>query len=381
MDDRSYPDIHFLETDTETIESNMIALYEFFMRQKGRKDYKMHPASPERLFLSWCAAIIIQQRILIEETAKKNVPRYATGKYLDNLAELFKDLKRLPAKPAVVTFRCHLSKAQLQSVIVPAKTRISFNSDIMFETVEELEIPAGNLYGDVNGQCQVAGIIGNDLAIGQINEIVDVYDYYQRVENITKSSGGAEQEADKEYYERMRESMESFSTAGPINSYIYHTKSVTAAVMDVAATTPEPGMVDVRVLLQGGEQPTEAILQEIYDKLNADEIRPLTDMVIVSAPEEDLFEIDVTFWIEKNTQASSSVIEDSVRAAVEEYILWQTGKMGRDINPSYLIKKMMEAGVKRVEVRKPEFQVVEETHVARLKRDTMQLWNGGIEFG
>ena len=160
MDDRSYPDIHFLETDTETIESNMIALYEFFMRQKGRKDYKMHPASPERLFLSWCAAIIIQQRILIEETAKKNVPRYATGKYLDNLAELFKDLKRLPAKPAVVTFRCHLSKAQLQSVIVPAKTRISFNSDIMFETVEELEIPAGNLYGDVNGQCQVAGIIG-----------------------------------------------------------------------------------------------------------------------------------------------------------------------------------------------------------------------------
>jgi len=381
MDDRGYPDIQFLETDTETIESNMIALYELFMREKGRKDYKMHPASPERLFLSWCAAIIIQQRILIDETAKKNVPRYATGKYLDSLAELFKDIKRLPAKPAVATFRCYLSKIQPQSVIVPAKTRISFNSDIMFETMEELEIPAGNLYGDVNGQCQMVGTVGNDLAIGQINEIVDVYDYYQKVENITKSSGGAEQEADKEYYERMRESMESFSTAGSANSYIYYAKSVTAAVADVAATTPEPGVVDVRVLLQGGEQPTEALLKEIYEKLNADDVRPLTDTVIVSAPEEDPFEIDLTFWIEKNTQASSNIIDRATRAAVDEYISWQTGKMGRDINPSYLVQKIMEAGVKCVDVRKPEFRVVEETHVARIVRETMQVLNGGVEVG
>ncbi len=378
MKNREYPDIQFLETDTETIESNMIALYELFMRESGRKDYKMYPASPERLFLSWCAAVIVQQRILIDETAKKNVPRYATGEYLDSLAELFKDIERLPAKPAVAIFRCYISKAQKQSVIVPAGTRISFD-EIVFETTQELEIPAGSMYGDVNGQCQSAGIVGNDLAAGQVKEIVDVYDCYMKVENITKTSGGADQEADKEYYERMRESMESFSTAGPVNSYIYHAKSVTAAVVDVVATSPEPGVVDVRVLLQGGEQPTEAMLQKIYEKLNADDVRPLTDTVIVSAPVEDPFEIDVTFWIQRNTQASSSIIEKDTRTAIEEYISWQTGKMGRDINPSYLVRRMMEAGVKRVEVRKPEFQIVKETHVAKVNRDTMQILNGGVE--
>lgn len=380
MKNREYPDIQFLETDTETIESNMIALYELFMRESGRKDYKMQPASPERLFLSWCAAIVVQQRVLIDEVAKKNVPRYATGEYLDSLAELFKDIERLPAKPAVTVFRCYISEAQKQSVIIPAGTRISFD-ELVFETTEELEIPAGSTYGDVGGVCQSAGTVGNELAAGQVKEIVDVYDYYLKVENITKTSGGAGQEEDKEYYERMRESMESFSTAGPANSYIYHAKSVTAAVVDVAATTPEPGVVDVRVLLQGGEQPTEAVLQEIYEKLSADDVRPLTDTVIVSAPEEDPFEIDLTFWIEKNTQASSSIIERETRAAVEEYITWQTGKMGRDINPSYLVQKIMEAGVKRVEVRKPEYRVVEETHVARIVRDTMQVLNGGVEVG
>lgn len=380
MDKREYPEIQFLETDTETIESNMIALYELFMREYGRKNYKMYPASPERLFLSWCAAIIVQQRILIDETAKKNVPRYATGEYLDSLAELFKDIERLPAKPAVTIFRCYLSEAQNQSVIVPAGTRISFD-EIVFETMNELEIPAGSTYGDISGKCQSVGTVGNDLAPGQIKEIMDVYDYYLKVENITKTSGGTEQEADKEYYERMRESMESFSTAGPVNSYIYHAKSVTAAVVDVTATTPEPGVVDVRVLLQGGEQPTEAILQAIYEKLNADDVRPLTDTVIVSAPEEDPFELDVTFWIERNTQASSSMIEVATRQEVENYILWQTGKMGRDINPSYLVHKLMETGVKRVEVRKPEFKIVEKTHVARIIWDTMQVLNGGVEAG
>ena len=64
---------------------------------------------------------------------------------------------------------------------------------------------------------------------------------------------------------------------------------------------------------------------------------------------------------------------------MEEYIKWQTGKMGRDINPSYLTQLIMAAGVKRVEVRKPIFQVVEETHVARIVRDTMQVLNGGVE--
>lgn len=377
--EREYPDIEFLETDTETIESNMIALYEEFVKQSGRRDYKVYPASPERLFIAWCAAIIVQQRVLINETAKKNVPRYAKGEYLDSLAELFMDIERLPATPAVAKFRCYISAAQNQSVIVPQGTRITFDGEITFETTEELEIKAGETYGEVNGKCKTAGIVGNDLAPGQVKEIVDVYDYYLKVENVTKTEGGAGEEDDASYYERMRESMESFSTAGPINGYIYHTKSVSTAIADVAATSPEAGVVDIRVLLQDGEQPTQAVLEEIEAALNASDVRPLTDIVTVSMPEEVPFEIDMTYYINRNSQASTSIIDRDARAAVEEYIKWQTGKMGRDINPSYLTQLIMAAGVKRVEVRKPIFQVVEETHVARIVRDKMQVLNGGVE--
>ena len=53
--------------------------------------------------------------------------------------------------------------------------------------------------------------------------------------------------------------------------------------------------------------------------------------------------------------------------------------MGRDINPSYMIKLIMAAGVKRVDVRKPVFRVVEGTHVARINRESIIVLNGGVE--
>lgn len=378
MSDRKYPDIDFVETDTETIESSLIALYENLVQQEpGRERYKVYPASPERLFISWIAAVIVQQRVLINETAKKNVPRYADGEYLDSLAELFKDLERLPASPASAMFRFYISEPQEQSIIIPKGTRISFDGAILFATTENLEIKAGSTYGDVEGECTTAGTVGNNLATGQVKEIVDLYDYYQKAENITATSGGAEEEDDANYYERMRESMESFSTAGPINGYIYFTKSVSAAVADVAVTSPEACVVDVRVLLQDGQQATEAVLKEIEDALNASDIRPLTDKVTVSVPETVPFDVDVTFFISQPNAASATIIETAARQAVKDYISWQTSKMGRDINPSYLTAKLMEAGVKRVEVRKPVYTAVDEIMVAKL--NTENVLNGGIE--
>ena len=86
---RSYPDISFVETDTETIVNALIQSYEKFT---GRT---LYPADPARLFILWVADIIVQERVNIDFSAKQNVPRYAEGEYLDSLAELFKDTYRL----------------------------------------------------------------------------------------------------------------------------------------------------------------------------------------------------------------------------------------------------------------------------------------------
>ena len=381
MSDITYPDVEFVETDTETIISNMIALYEELVKASGREDYKVRPGSPERIFISWMAAVVVQQRVLINDTAKMNVPRYAAKSenedYLDSLAEIFKDTQRLPASPASAIFRFYISEAQPQATIIPAGTRISFDGVIIFATSEVLEIPAGSTYGDVEGVCTQPGTVGNGLVAGQVKEVVDLFDHYQKAENITTTSGGAEKEDNASYYERMRDSMESFSTAGPINGYIYWTKTVSAAVADVAVTSPDACIVDVRVLLQDGQEATEAVLQEIEDALNASDIRPLTDVVTVSTPDTVDFSVDVTFYIGQPNANSAAAIEAAVRQAVEDYISWQTSKRGRDINPSYLTQMMMEAGAKRVVVRQPTFTTVADIAVGKLTAKT--VLNGGIE--
>ena len=381
MSDIKYPDIEFLETDTETVISNMIALYEEMQRAEGRDNEKVRPGSPERLFISWAAAIIVQQRTLINETAKMNVPRYAAKseneEYLDSLAEIFKDTQRLPASPASATFRFYISEPQQQSTIIPAGTRISFDGVIIFATSEVLEIRAGETSGEVEAVCTQPGTVGNGLVAGQVKEVVDLFDHYQKAENITTTSGGAEKEDNESYYERMRGSMESFSTAGPINGYIYWTKTVSPAVLDVAVTSPEACYVDVRVILRDGQEATEAVLKEIEEALNASDIRPLTDIVTVSAPETVDFSVDATFWIAQPNRESAAAIEREVRAAVDSFIIWQTSKMGRDINPSYLTKLMMDAGAKRVEVRQPTFQSVADIAVGKLK--SKSVLNGGLE--
>lgn len=381
MSDIKYPDIEFVETDTETIISSLIALYEELQRAAGRENYQVRPGSPERLFISWLAAVIIQQRVLINETAKMNVPRYAAKSenedYLDSLAEIFKDTPRLPASPASATFRFYISEPQQQSTIIPAGTRISFDGVIIFATSEVLEIKAGETSGEVEAVCTQPGTVGNGLAPGQVKEMVDLFDHYQKAENITTTSGGAEKEDNESYYERMRESMESFSTAGPINGYIYWTKTVSPAVLDVAVTSPEACIVDVRVILRDGQEATPAVLKEIEEALNAADIRPLTDVVTVNAPETVDFSVDTTFYIAQPNKESAAAIERAVRAAVDEYIEWQTTKMGRDINPSQLTRMMMEAGAKRVEVRQPVFATVPEIAVGRLK--SKNILNGGLE--
>ena len=368
---REYPDIHFVDTDTNTVVNALIQSYEAFT---GRT---LYPADPARLFILWVADIIIQERVNIDFSARQNVPRYAEGEYLDSLAELFKDAYRLEPEKAKTTLRFTLSIPLEVATIVPVGTRVTVDGEIIFQTTQALTIPAGDLFGDVEAECQTAGEIGNGFVPGQITKLVDIFPYFERVENITESAGGADRESDAAFYERIRESMETFSTAGPVGGYEYYAKTASALIVDVKATSPVPGEVDVRVLLANGELPGEEMLNAVFEILNADKVRPLTDHVTVAAPETVPYNIDVTFYTQEGGPLGADTVEKNVAKAVAEYKRWQAAKMGRDVNPSYLHYLLMQTGAKRVEVRSPLFAAVADNAVAVIG-DTAVL-NGGAE--
>lgn len=223
----------FVSTDTEKLEALMISAYEKITKTS------VTPASPEKLFIRWVAGIILQERALNNYTGNQNIPSRAEGANLDALGELFYASERPAAQAAVCTMRFSISAAQATAILIPAGTRVTDASSTLFwETTEDVYVPIGDTYVDTSVRCQTAGVSGNGYAEGQINTIVDVYDYYSSCSNLTASDGGADEASDEEYYALLLASMYAYSTAGPTGAYVYHAKAVSTEIADVKAVRP-----------------------------------------------------------------------------------------------------------------------------------------------
>ncbi len=368
----------FIPTDTGEVTALLTALYEQITKSA------VHPASPERLFIQYMANIIIQERVLSNYAANQNVPSRAAGENLDALAELTHIQGRPEAKPAVCKVRFSISEAQETAILIPGGTRVTdARNALTWETEADAYIPIGETTAELPVRCQTAGTIGNGYAAGQINTLVDVYDYYSECISTTESDGGSNVPDDDEYYELMRSSMDAFSCAGARGGYIYWAKQVSTEIIDVIANSPTPGVVKLYVLMNGGELAGSEIKGKVLAACSADEVRPLTDQVFVEDAEIVRYNIDFTYYIQTGSPASAADIAAAVQMAVDEFNVWQCSKLGRDINPSRLINLLMQAGVKRVELNAPAFTVLQDGGSKTVPQvasfGTATIVNGGYE--
>lgn len=333
--------VNFLETDAETIRSQIITGFE---QASGDT---LAAGDPRRLFLLSIADVIIQQRTAINLAAQQNLLSYAQGGYLDALGQLLA-VERMAESKAVTTIEFTLSQALGSVYTIPAGTQVT-NGVVTFETDEDLLIPIGETTGEVSASCTVAGPVGNDYLAGQISTIVTPMTFVSGAQNTTITTGGADAESDPDFADRIRLAPNSFSVAGPEKAYVYHAKSVSPAIIDVKVDSPTPGEVDVYVLLTDGTLPTEDTLEQIEEHLSDENIRPLTDYVVVKAPTASNYEIELHYWISQEDSSKAAQIQADVEAAVEQYRLWQQTKIGRDITPGKLLQLVLAAGASRVD--------------------------------
>ena len=333
--------VDYVETDATTIESEIITGYE---KAAGRT---LAAGDPVRIFLLHIAAVIIQQRSVINIAAQQNTLAYAQGRYLDALG-LNVAVERLPASAAVTTLRFSLSQAMAEPYVIPADTEVG-NGVVTFVTDSELVIKAGDLYADVGATCTTTGEGGNGYLPGQVSTIVKPLPFIAGAKNTTTTSGGSDTEDDERFAERIRTAPNSYSVAGPRRAYIHHAKSVSPAIIDVQVASPSPGIVNVYPLLEGGELPGSDILSLVEEKLNDETIRPLTDEVHAVAPTGKAFTINVKYWINTKDLNRSQTIQENVKKAVESYRLWQTTAIGRDIVPSKLLAAVINAEAMHVD--------------------------------
>ena len=351
-------DLNLLSDNPQEIETSIINAYNALRVESGEKE--ITAASPIYIFLKSIAYVLSCYSTLINDKLKQNFIDYASGEYLDSLGKLT-GTNRLQATASLCTAKFSRVAGTSNTVLIPKGTRITADSVIYFATTENAEIPAEAESVDVIVQAVVAGSAANGCKAGSITQIVDNIAYLKSVENITESKGGTDIESDESYRQRIFLAPETFSVAGPKLAYVYHTKSVSSDIIDVAVVSDTPGVVKIYPLLTGGELPSKELLQSVNNKLSASDVRPLTDKVEVLEPVKKEYNIDLDYYLYEERDA---IPDEQVQKVVTDFILWQKSVLGRDINPDKLIADLQTLGVKRVVIREPVFTNVESEELA-----------------
>lgn len=340
----------FVESNWDTINREIISAYE------NVAGVKLSKGQLEAILLSIFAYRENLLRIIMQETAKQNLLAYAVEEKLEHLGALL-GVYRLPASKATTTLRFTFVEPLPSELLIPAGTRVmSKDEKATFETIKDVNVASGTTYVDIEAQCSEAGSAGNGYLPGDINILIDPVAFVSSVENISISYGGSDIEDDEHLRQRIQLAPEAFSNAGSKGAYEFWAKTAHQDIVDVSVLSPQPGQVKVVVLMKGGNIPPQEILDLVIETLNDERIRPLTDYVIVSAPEEVSYSISAELYIYRSASMMAQSIVEKARRVLESYADTIKSKLGQDIVPEQIIGLLQKiSGVYRAVLTTPSY--------------------------
>lgn len=158
-------------------------------------------------------------------------------------------------------------------------------------------------------------------------------------------------EADEDFRRRIQLSFEGYTTAGSEGSYVFHALSADPDVKDVSVSMTTPGTVDVRVLSRTGTGTANSdLLAAVALALNAEEIRPLTDNVVVTSVA--IVNYAITAELILYPGPDSEVVRQAALAAAQA--LADSKKLcGLDVSLSAIYAALHQPGVKQVNLSLP----------------------------
>ena len=162
-------------------------------------------------------------------------------------------------------------------------------------------------------------------------------------------------ESDSDFRRRMLLAFEGLSAAGPIGAYIFHALGADPDVADASVQSPAPGEVLVTVLSRNGDGAGGAeLVSAVESAVNADEVRPLCDLVTVQAAEIITYSISATLTVYPGPD--SEVVRVAAESAAQAYADAQH-RLGRDVTLSGLYAALHQPGVQNVLLASPAADV------------------------
>ena len=337
----------------------------------------LYPGDERKIFAEVQTSVLTAFFVALNEKFNQRFAKYAKGEILDAHGEN-EGCERLSATASTDVERFILSAPLSFNVVIPRGTRVTADNEKYFATDNVAVIYAGSTSVDVGITAQEGGSNYNGYSAGKLNRLVDKIEYIASVTNLNGTSGGDDGEpypevddgvGDEHYYERIRISKASKSTAGAEDTYIFYAKTADARITDVYPTSPSPGQVKLYIALKDGEEPDAALLKKVVEICSAKDVRPLGDLVSAAAIEQIPYDIELTYYTTAKEEASVVEEVEGEGGAIERFIKWQS-ESSKDINQDRLRSEILKSDIKpigaeRVEIVKPVFTEIERHQIAK----------------
>lgn len=220
-------DLNFIETDAKKVSDTVLEELENGVNEP------LYPGDERRIFGEALAQVVVAVYNTVNDACRQKMLRYARGAVLDALGEN-RDVTRLDPTSATTTLRFGVDEPVASNIIIPAGLRVTGDFVHYFLTDSTAVLYAGSLTVEVTATAENGGAEYNDVAPGEITNIVDVSEVplLDYVTNTTAAEGGGDQEDDDAYRERIREAENRLSTAGSAKAYKYWALSANPLVTD-----------------------------------------------------------------------------------------------------------------------------------------------------
>lgn len=354
----------FLDYDAQGIHDKIISLLQ---EAAGEA---LPEGDERRIFAEAMTAYMLGVLADVDDVAKQKMLRYARGEVLDALGEMY-GATRIEATAATCTLRFALGAALSYDVTVPAGTVASTPDGYAFTTDADAVIGAGTTYADVAATAEDVGSEYNGYVEGAVSVVRSALPFAATVSNIDTTAGGTDGEPDDDegnalFRARILLLQNAVNTAGTESSYMAYAKAASEDVADVQVPNlDEAYTVLIYVVKSGGEQFSASELAAIQAACDADDVRPLGDLVEVRNAVRDEYSIGVAYTCAADAEAEVVAAIEGEGGAIDKYLEWQDETIGRAIQPQKLMALMFAAGAETVEVAAPTAATVADGHVAK----------------
>jgi phage-related baseplate assembly protein len=334
-------ELHYLTYDPDEIWNDMI------MNYVDAGGDILYPGDEKEMLLRSVLADIVQVFATVDNALRMQTLYYAEGEFLDLLGER-RGCERLLATAATATVTI-TTNATGSAKTIAAGTAMTADSQMFYQLTEDLVLDGTEQTLTATVECSQVGSAGNGLYAGVAMQLATPDEAINQIVVATDASGGEDEEEDDVYRERIRTYGLAAIATGPRQQYEAAAKKVSTEITDARAL----GASDISTIPAGevhlylafsDDTGKAAIMQAVEDALSEEDVRPLTDKVVVHEAVDVPYILNVQYQYDSSTANVATAVQEAAAAYKE----WQEGTIGLAFNPDRLMAALYQAGCTRV---------------------------------